>query len=134
MKVKTCIPQDVQCRGRIKAEGDKAKVPFCWRPRVLKEDSWGKKTAPEFYSRVTGKLIGYLDPQKNLVTDPQKAETFDQLNTPLIHMHVESFIRDAQSKVPHPNLKEDWKRYRKTLEEIVRKAKGKVKPSRKIDR
>lgn len=122
MKVKTRITE-VRCKGRIKAEGKKASFPFCYRPQVLKEDAWGKKTGIELYSRSTGKLIGYLGPQNNFVTDSDKALTLDRLNAFQIPMIMRGFMEDTHSKSANKHLARHYREAKKQLKAVIKAAK-----------
>lgn len=122
MKVKAKV-FEVRCRGRIKAEGKKAKFPFCYRPRVLKEDAWGKKTGIELHSRITGKLIGWMDPQDNFVTDPVQAITLDSSNAFQIPAIMRGFMEAAQSKSANKYLARNYREAKKNLQAIIKAAK-----------
>lgn len=124
VKVKAKIKvTEVRCKGRIKAEGKKAPFPFCYRPSVLKEDAWGKKTSIELHSRVSGKLIGYLGPQNIFVTDPDHALTLDKLNAFQVPMIMRHFMFDAQSKSTNKYLSRNYRDAKKQLKAIVKAAK-----------
>lgn len=86
------------CKGRIKAEGKKAKPSFCFRARSEGKGS-AKTTVLELHSKVTGKLIGFYGGRsKPFVKDRSEAEVSDYLNGSLAPNNFRWFLNDAHQR------------------------------------
>ncbi len=88
-----------KCRGRIKAEGKKAKPPVCFRSK--EEGKGGEKTTVlELHSRVTGKQIGWFGGRhKPFVKSREEAHVWDYLNGSFAQDEFRWFLSDAGQKM-----------------------------------
>lgn len=113
------LTESYRCRGKIKAEGKKAKPSFCFRARSEGSGS-AKVTILELHSRVTGNQIGFYGARSDrFVKDRAKARTWDYLNGGFAENEFHSFLDDAISKRIMPwNLNA-----RKGLKDMIREAK-----------
>lgn len=118
MKVATKIhPRKFRCpEGKLKPEGPKASIPFCYRVvdtgKKIKEPHSriaGRVMVVEFGSRITGRrVIGYFGttPAEPIVTDKKKArryiegqldKAFDPYDTPeIMDRRTQDFIKVGQ--------------------------------------
>lgn len=114
----TKLHDTYRCRGRIKAEGKKAKPSFCIRARGEGSGS-GRKTVLEIHSKVTGKQIGWLG-EKDHAFSKTKAEArvWDYLNGAYAEGEFRYLLHDASRKSSLP-----WnKTARQVLKEMTREA------------
>lgn len=87
-----------KCKGRIKAEGKKAKPSFCFRARTEGTGSI-KTTVLELHSKVTGKQIGFFGGRtKPFVKTREEAEKWDYLNGSFAPDQFRWFLNDANQK------------------------------------
>lgn len=119
MKVGTRISvEPYRCKGRIKAEGKKAKPSFCFRAKS--QGSGGSKTTVlELHSRVTGKQIGWFGGRgkSGFAKTREEAQTWDYLNGSFAADEFGWFLRDAGQK-----FVTDWNRPAKEAVKAMVKA------------
>lgn len=85
-----------KCKGRIKAEGKKAKPALCFRARSEGKGST-KTTVLELHSKVTGKQIGFFGGRTHpFVKTREEAEKWDYLNGSFAPDQFLWFLNDAK--------------------------------------
>ncbi len=120
----TALRDSYRCKGRIRAEGKKAKPPVCFRPKA-EGKGYGKTTVLELHSRVTGKQIGWFgDIEKPLVKTRAEAKVWDYLNGSFAPGEFRRFLADTQRKVTgwSQPVREGLKRAKEGLKAMEREA------------
>jgi len=94
----TRLKESYRCKGRIRAEGKKAKPPVCFRPKT-EGKGHEKITILELHSRVTGRQIGfYGGRQAPIVHERGLARTWDYLNGNFAADEFRWFLADTRQK------------------------------------
>lgn len=108
-----------RCKGRVRAEGKKAKPPVCFRARA-EGTGPSRTTVLELHSRVTGKQIGWFGGRSNpFVKTKQEARVWDYLNGSFAPDEFRWFLSDAGQK-----QKTSWNQMAKEgLKQMTREAK-----------
>lgn len=114
----TKLHDTYRCRGRIKAEGKKAKPSFCFRARGEGSGS-GRTTVLELHSKVTGKQIGWFGGRDHsFVKTKAEARVWDYLNGGYAANEFRYLLHDASQKSGRP-----WnKTARQVLKEMAKEA------------